>query len=454
MKKAGLLLTIILISSLSATAFEATLEPVSRTASPGSPAEFDLIIDNTGPEESFRISSIQSPPPTGNWFSYGSGKSIPAGENDTIRITITPPENSVQFNYRFTVNVRSRSDELKKVEDYFRVDLPQDLNIIDFGANSSEVDPGDEIEADITVKNTAPSNIENYAVSVNYFDQTREKQISELSPGDLQSFSFSLKTPENTSPGRYNISFDVRTGENTVQTSSTTISVSEIQNVVKDRSENTGIFQKEVQLSAENHGNAPEEVLLSESVPSFFEPLIRFERQPGNISRSDSSVVYEWRETIRPGETTSVGMTVLYWPPMLLTALIVVGILGVRKFTSRITIQKTTRSEEGEITVHLEIENRKGTKLSDVEITDFVPNIAKVDENFSMTKPVLSKTEEGTRMSWKIDELEPGEERVLEYRIKPLFEVDEGTIVLDSAKVKSDGQEIAASNRQEAEFRL
>ena len=69
-----------------------------------------------------------------------------------------------------------------------------------------------------------------------------------------------------------------------------------------------------------------------------------------------------------------------------------------------------------------------------------------------MAKPVIRKTNNGTRLTLDIEELESGDQRVFEYNIKPLVEVEEG-ITLPKAELEVEGKRVAASERVDARFR-
>jgi len=69
-----------------------------------------------------------------------------------------------------------------------------------------------------------------------------------------------------------------------------------------------------------------------------------------------------------------------------------------------------------------------------------------------MAKPVIRKTNNGTRLVWEIDSMEPGEQRVFEYSIKPLVEV-EGGITLPEAELEIAEERIGETDEKTVEFR-
>jgi rRNA processing protein Gar1 len=68
-------------------------------------------------------------------------------------------------------------------------------------------------------------------------------------------------------------------------------------------------------------------------------------------------------------------------------------------------------------------------------VRDFVPAVATVVERFDTLRPTLRKVTGGTELIWTLDSLRSGEERVLNYRIRPVVDII-GTLKLPVAYVK------------------
>src|SRR3989338_8838053 len=98
-------------------------------------------------------------------------------------------------------------------------------------------------------------------------------------------------------------------------------------------------------------------------------------------------------------------------------------------------IQKKEIEEGEEFTVALEIKNSSGSKKS-LEVRDFVPSVFTVKETEGL-KPAKKKSHIGTELSWNVKDLNNHEERVLTYKIVPIFGVS-GTIRLPRASIMFD----------------
>jgi hypothetical protein len=84
--------------------------------------------------------------------------------------------------------------------------------------------------------------------------------------------------------------------------------------------------------------------------------------------------------------------------------------------------------------------------MKNVEVEDFVPSVLEVDE-FKVNEPVIAKTDNGTRLEWEIDELQPGESRALVYTLKKAYE---GTaeVHLPEAEMKSEDSDYYSSDSE------
>ncbi len=448
MRKAVLILFLVLTTA-SATAFTSSLDAVERTAKAGIPAEFHLNVENTlSEEQEFTISSLQSPPPTGSWFYYSESKTLAPGENDSFVITVTPTPEAIQHNYRFNLVLRSSDGEKKSFQDYFAVRSKYDLEVTNVELNRNSFRPGETVNGSIDLINTDPRPVK-YTVSSSFMGKNSTKSGTLLSGSEI-THNFNFQIPSNTGPGEKTIGFRLGDSQG-FQRFNQTLEVLQLRNIETDSSVEDRIFERRKTLSAHNRGNYRLEVTLNETIPNYLEPITVFNTPPDSEEESSGSTTYYWRFELEPGEEATVSYESRYWPPLVvITALFAGGVL-LRKLRSGIEFRKkAVRSEEG-LKVHIEIENKSGRTLRELEVTDFVPDVASINEEFPMAKPSIRKTGNGTRLTWEIQEMGPGEQRVFEYSIEPLVEVEDG-IVLDSAKIEGEGIKVAETDKVEAEF--
>jgi len=449
MRKSLFILFLILVASFS-TAFTSSFEVVERTAKTGDPAEFYLNVENTISEsQSFTISSVQSPPPTGSWFYYTESKDLGPGENDTFVITVTPTSEAIQHNYKFEIVLRSSNGEKQSFQDYFAVRSDHDLQMTDLELKNDSVRPGEEVNASLSFVNTDPKSVD-YRVSAALMNRSAEK-AGTVPSGNEVTHSFGFRIPSGAPPGEKALNFELE-GSEGVQTFNQTLEVSKFKEVETTVSVDDRFLERSKVLKAENSGNYPVEVRLNETVPNYLEPLKVFHTPPDEEEKVSGATTYYWVSELEPGEEVSVRYETLYWPPVVITVALLTGAVLLVRLRSGIEFSKKVVQSGEDLKIHLEIENGSGKVLKDIEVVDFIPDIASVGKEFPMAEPVVRKTGNGTRLTWKIGKMDPGEHRIFVYSIKPEIELED-SIVLDSAKMEKEDVEVAETDKVEAEFR-
>lgn len=434
------------------SAFPASIQVVDRTATVDDPAEFQVQVRNDfADQRTFRISSVSSPPPTGSWFGYGNGRTVAPGETANISIMVTPPETAIQQNYGFDVNVRTiEGGNREKLSSYFSVNSQNDIKIISTAVKSRSFQPGDRITSNMTIFNTASSPL-NYKVEATAMNETSSESGAMVS-GSEKKHSFSFKVPKGTPPGNYQLQMAVlREGERR-QSINQSFEVVSLENVYFNSKENDQVFEYYESLYATNQGNSEIEVELNKTLPGYLTPLTSFNESADRTEEITGGTKYYWTFDTEPGETVAVSYRIRYWPPLVIFSVIVAGIITLKRLYTGIEFTKKVRRTDEGIKVHIEIENRSSHKVNDLKITDFVPDIASVTEEFPMAKPVIRKTSNGTRLAWEIESMDAREQRVFEYTIKPLVEV-EGGVDLPEAELEVEERRVAETDKAKVEFR-
>ncbi|MFB6145187.1 MAG: hypothetical protein ABEJ99_01635 [Candidatus Nanohaloarchaea archaeon] len=454
MRKTIVLLTILLLAFNSAAALDARLNAVNQRASPDKPAVFNLVVNNTFNEQkTFKISSLVSPAPD-RWFSYQYLKELSPGEQGVFRIEVRPDRYAIQQNYNIVINLRANGvDNLDRFESYVSVDTKYDINIFSTELNRTSLKPGESTSASITLLNTAGRTINNYGIR-SYLgeDQVYSQKGASLDSGSKATFSYSFQAPEGSEPGDKVLQTRIYRNGEIKQVINQTVNILAVRDVRYYTDSRNGVVEKNGTVGARNVGNAPVNISLNKTVAAYIDPFTTFSRKPDGSVQTETGTVYSWNSTLKPGEETSVTYRVRYWPPVLLLGLVFLGLMAIKYLHRDISFSKTVERDEDGITVHIKLENSSNHSLEDIRVKDFVPDIAKVEDDFPMAKPVIRKTSDGTRLNWKIERMEPGEQRVFEYHITPMFEV-EGGVVLPEAEIESEDIRKAKTGKNEVEFR-
>jgi hypothetical protein len=435
----------------SAAGFEASLQSQKEEANLTSPAKFDVTIQNDDAVNHSYSTSLLSP--KSSWFYYPSTVRVPAGENRTFTVTVSPVKNALQQRYRFDMTVREQNTgDVRELTGFFRVEQPYRLQITDMSLNREEFRPGEVIQTQIRIKNLHNEPVSDYSVEARYHNHTRTETGTSILPGGERLYSFSFRVDEDASPGRENISYAVNLDGQTERTAVHEITVSAVENVSRSSNVDNRILTYSETRTVRNTGNSQANTSVTAEVPSYLASITSTGSEPSRIEKVSGNTVYVWETSLEPGEEYTAGYTVKYWIPLLGVILLTAGIVAIKRIGQQVYLEKTAEEIDGEIKVNIEVQNSGETGFEELELEEFIPDIATVDESFDMNTPEIRKTGEGTKLTWKVKDLQPGDQRIIQYRIKPKVQVEE-EVELEPAVIKDEnGQRIAESNRTSAEF--
>ena len=451
MIKRAIFMTTLVALTFSAAAFQTSLDTEKDLASPNSPAEFKLGIENEAAVNNTYSLSLLSP--KSSWFYYPSTVHVPAGENRTVNITVSPVEESIQRRYSFSLKVREHSsEEQNDMKGFFQVKQPYSLQVTDISKNDDSFLPGEVIRTSLKLKNLENNPIDNYRVEARYENKTRTETGTSILPGGERLYDFNFRVSKNATPGERTIHHTVYLNEEIEKEIEQKVEISEVENISTERETDNRILTITETETATNNGNSDANTSLTMSVPSYLSSITFPEPEPDNEETVEGETIYTWKKQLEKGETTSVTYTVRYWIPLFGSALLIAGIIAIKKIGSDITVKKTAESDGKEVKINIEIINGSEKTFERLKLEEFIPDIATVDERFEMNTPKIRKTNEGTKLEWQLDELNPGDQRIIQYKIKPKLEVEE-EVDIESAIIKDqNGQKIAESNRTSAEF--
>ena len=146
------------------------------------------------------------------------------------------------------------------------------------------------------------------------------------------------------------------------------------------------------------------------------------------ISKENGKQYLVWQIELGPDRTMSVYITENYRPIVVVALAAIAAVVLYFLFRSPMVVRKGIANvgmSEGGISdakVVVRVKNRSAKQLSNIEVIDHVPHIAHVEKELSIGSmqphSVLQHPKRGVIIKWAIEALEPGDERVLSYRMK------------------------------------
>jgi uncharacterized protein (UPF0333 family) len=449
-KKLVLLITLG-IMVFSATGFEASIQTNKETAETDSSSKHTVNIHNNGTEDTKYSISLLSP--KSSWFYYPNTVEVPANTNKSFQITVTPDENALQQRYNFETTLREQSTgKTKKLNGFFQVKQPYKIQIMDLKQNKNEFNPGEVIETEIGIRNLDNQQIENYQVKATYRNTTKTDTGTPILPSGERKYNFKFKTSKDAKPQTHKINYQINVNGKTERETSQNITINKVENISKSSQTDNKILTVTETRAAKNNGNSESETSITAQIPGYMSIITSTDPQPSQIQEVDGKKVYTWQKNLKPGQETTVKYTTNYWMPLLGLLILTSTIIVAKKIGTDVNITKKIETEGEKVKIRLEIQNTGEKTYKELQLEEYIPDIAEVDETFEMNTPDIQKTSQGTKLKWKITDLEPEDQRVIQYQIKPKIQVED-KVELKKAVIKDkNGQKKAESNNTTARF--
>ena len=172
--------------------------------------------------------------------------------------------------------------------------------------------------------------------------------------------------------------------------------------------------------------------------------------------KENGKYYYVWQVDLGEDRTMTVFVNENYRPLVVIIVLAIAAILLYFLFRSPIIIKKSVvnvgMSEGGisEAKVVVRVKNRSSNQITNIEVLDNMPHIAHVEKELSIGSmqphAILQHPKKGVMIKWIIETLEPGDERVLSYKMMSRLSIL-GEFNLPSASARTKiGNRVIISN--------
>ncbi|MFH1801857.1 MAG: hypothetical protein ABH864_00225 [archaeon] len=415
MKNWGLLLLVgILLCSLVAAETGFEVEEIDEGSvvivDIGNPAHYDLIINNLGKEEEFRVFTL-----VGVMIEPTEYFVLPPGKT-TVPITAYMGEKILSERrglLSFEYQIKGRTRDLFK--DKLLVKLVSLDEILDI--EYEPVHP-DNTFAKISVSNKENVRIQNLTIIAEsvFF---RESFVVDLGPYENETFTIMLNKEGtgNLMAGPYLVSAKVVTGDEEKEFEGFVDFLEKEGTSVADSTE--GIIVRKTTVRKINRGNTQVVANVSLRRDVFSRLFTTHTDEPDGTNRDGFFVEYVWTRSLSPGEDLTVRSTTNYtFPFIALLVIIAIGVL-VRMFYWRAVLvkKKTTlvRTKGGEFALRVVLRVRARKTVNKLQLIDRLPAMTKLYDQFGKKPDKIDK--ETRRLVWNVGHLGRGQERVYSYVI-------------------------------------
>ncbi|MFP4115884.1 MAG: hypothetical protein ACLFTQ_01605 [Candidatus Aenigmatarchaeota archaeon] len=389
-------------------------------------------INVTNGQESRDIIRIGAPRNLSNWVSIQNRIMVlEPGESETTDVKVDPPQDVKMGEYTAGISFTSEEyPELSRTEEICFIVLREYRMVAEeLQVKKEKYKPGDTVEYSIAVENDGTKDFEDGELKVEVMKGNNDVK-SVVTDFDLVADrkktvkdSFSLDKYE--SPGEYELAYEVIGAGRVWTDGKESFEVDPVAETERSKTVNRGYLGSTKTIEVKNKGNSAQKEKIIEEIGLPAALLVTAEE--AEVERSGLSRIYTWELELKPDETGQVSYKIHYWPVYLL--LILVGIIAFRSYLylkAPVVEKNVTKSEiSGDkriLTVSLEIKNRLFGRAKNVVLEDSAPSVTRVIEDFDTVEPNVERGEEDTVLRWKIGKINPGESRIIHYKVKVLLE--------------------------------
>lgn len=452
LKKEILVIAIILFVS-TAYGFQVQIDGQDRAATPENPLEIDVNVENTADEpRTYRPDLINNR--YGFLYIPSTTQTVQPGNQTTFTLSASPGNDVLNDNYQYNIKIdEQETGNSQTITNYVSVDRENDLQLVYTNTDQASYEPGDQIALETEVKNYGTRSYTDYNITAKTLNQTNTEEGLDITREAERRYTHRFQTNNRTPPGSQKITIILEKDGEETTIGERQIEISEKPIIETETQTSNQLIRSTETKKITNTGNSETTHTIETSLNPFLEPITTFNIEQEEVENGEQETKFTHTLKVEPGEEKSLIKTVRYWIPATALILLVGMVATISKLREDISFKKQTElHDNGDIKVQLEINNNTGKKISDIEIEDYIPNIAKVNEEFPTAKPKIRKKKEGTQLTWTIEELEPNSQRLITYKITPVVEVEEGA-TLDPAELKKQGETIQKTKEKETKFK-
>jgi hypothetical protein len=404
----------------SANAFEMVLSEDRITVHTGETKTIDLAVVSSADDVIIFATPIEQP-----WMSMPTHIFVNASQQAAAKLTFAPFDRTESKTYTFLLALQSLKSGERRERNVTVIVNSAEVAIERMSV-SGTLEPNGFGQLDIYVKNyqQTPADVVLAADAAGFLQFT--ENIT-LAPGEFKLVQRGFTIPECQPSGEYNVHADVRSKAVNVFSSDQTFVIPEKFIQVTTKNETTTGFKTDTLVTIKNAGNV-------NGVAEYSDHILGALFFSGDKpAKTDDG--FMWVLSVDACQTRTIRYQIDYTPiPVGLFVVFAVWYIFFRLRTVRVTkriLQRATIEKGLEFTVGIDVKSWINAK--DVEIRDFVPSLFEVRDTPGI-KPIRRKTDAGTELLWRFKNFMPHEERILDYKIVPLFSIS-GEVNLPRATV-------------------
>jgi hypothetical protein len=433
--KVTMILALVLLSTLAtAFPFDVSTEAQESVITASQEAKYTVTIQNNlSTEEIIRLKTLDFPlwDITTKPLTSPITVTVPPNGENSIDIYIKPVQQNEIGAYNVNLQVKNeRLNQEKTVPIRVTIVSPEPGKYQDTVIGSliieNQLNPSKEIPIKVRVDNQNAIDYEELKITVESTLFSHEIKIP-LGKKEKKTISF-IKTIDPQTPPQIDTAvLKVMYGDRVLDTKVQRIQINKFRRIRPyDESTSTVLKQTRV-IRYKNEGNVRYEGLVK--IPTtLIERLFLSSSPRGTFINSEEGRFLSLDVALDPGEEFTWRITKNYLALVAILFFLGIGALFYFSYRAKVDMKKLATQIEfkeggvSEMKFMINIHNRGKTTVKEIEVLDRIPNIADLQGDISIgtLRPIKIKKhdQKGTILKWVIDELGPGDERVITYKIK------------------------------------
>ncbi|MFH1850286.1 MAG: hypothetical protein ABH879_08995 [archaeon] len=310
-----------------------------------------------------------------------------------------------------------------------------------------QVDSRDALPLTVRVKNLVPLALDHVSIKLQS-DVAEGESVIDMDPREEVVQDFSLTLDPFETPGRHSImavvTLDAGNRTYVWKSEPKSFDIISYSEQIRSAEPSRGFLKTEILVRVLNDGNVEKTGQLMEAVP-FMRFLYASAEPEARIEKMEGKKYYVWDYSLAPQGVFNATIHKNYRPVVSVIAALIIIITAYFWLRSPVIASKTvvgiTKHEGGisSLKLKLHIKNRSSGAIPEVSITDKVPGIAELVQDFGLgtLKPnkVVKHASKSVSIKWHLESLDAHEERLITYKIRSKLSIL-GGFSLPAAVVK------------------
>jgi len=352
-------------------------------------------------------------------------------EMATVIINVKPPRDAEEGTHELTFTAKSGDISISE-NIYITIERPTHIFVTEIKINKQTLKPDDTLLIQPVISNIDKKETMEVFVTTKIskddllFERFYDTLI--IRPESTHTLSYVFNIKNTLPPGNYEINTVIRNNLNKILDERTVdFKIEPVHMIDEDKKSENSILYSTITIKVTNNGNVVEAFYVTETLPVISKNFFYPEVEPVSEEEKDNRIVYKWLiQDFKPAETMVIRYQLRFASVVLVSCILIIAIIWVLLLFYKPTLRKKYIGSLGlgrELTVSLHLKNRGRKVLNNITVTDFVPPLAQVIKKFDTLVPTIKRRVRGTEITWKIKQLNPREERVLTYKVKPVIDI-------------------------------